>query len=313
MQRKKNIRLLISLTAMIFIILLLFVFSNTKSGSTVDKDLFQVENLDKIDHVLLESKKGKTALKFNGSKWMVNDKYEADRQMITVLFATLKQTIAKREVAIHLKDSLRKEISSNGVKISCFNAGSLSKEIWAGGNAQKTETYFQTTNEKPYLVTIPGYRVYVASIFELASNDWRNKQVFNFNWQNIKGLEVKYPADPKQSFVASFKERYFSIEGIATDTTKLDRFMDGLFQLRSERILDSAEVKNYNSELAQKVMMEIVINDIGNRSYPLILFQPDKEGKYIVGKMNNEVILLNPFALKEIFRKRDYFVQRKQD
>jgi len=244
---------------------------------------------------------------------VVNEKYEADRQMITVLFATLKQTITKREVATHLQDSLKKDISSNGVKISCFEAGSLSKEIWVGGNAQKTETYFQLKDGKPYVVTIPGYRVYVASIFELASNDWRDKQVFNFNWQNIKSLGVKYPADLRQGFIASFKEKYFSIEGIATDTAKLDRFMDGLFQLRSERILDSTEIKNYSNELAQKIMMEIAINDIGNRSYPLILFQPEKESKYIVGKINEEVVLFNPLALTEIFRKRDYFVQHKQD
>src|SRR6185369_1823096 len=105
-------------------------------------------------HVLLESTKGKTDLKFNGTKWMVNEKYEADCQMITVLFATLKQTIAKRQVATHSQDSLKKEISSSGVKISCFEAGSLSKEIWAGGNAQKTETYFQLKDGKPYVVTI---------------------------------------------------------------------------------------------------------------------------------------------------------------
>ncbi|HEV8514743.1 MAG TPA: DUF4340 domain-containing protein [Cyclobacteriaceae bacterium] len=313
MQRKKNIQLLISLTVMTVIIFVLFVFSNTKSGSSVDKDLFQIENLDKIDHVLLESHKGKTDLKFNGTKWVVNEKHEADRQMITVLFATLKQTIAKREVANRGQDSLQKEIATSGVKISCFESGSLSKEIWAGGNAQKTETYFQLKDGKPFVVTIPGYRVYVASIFELASNDWRNKQVFNFNWQNIKSLEVKYPADTRQSFVASFKDKFFSIEGIATDTTKLDRFMDGLFQLRSERILDSTEVKNYSNDLAQKIMMEIAINDIGNRSYPLTLYQPEKESRYIVGKINEEVVLINPLALKEIFRKRDYFIQRKQD
>jgi hypothetical protein len=313
MQRKKNIQLLISLIVMTIIIVVLFIFSNTKSGSSVDKDLFQIKNLDKIDHVLLESHKGKTDLKFNGAKWMVNEKYEADRQMITVLFATLKQTIAKREVATHLQDSLQKEISSNGVKISCFEGSSLSKEIWVGGNAQKTETYFQSKDGKPYVVTIPGYRVYVASIFELASNDWRNKQVFSFNWQNIKSLEVKYPADTRQSFIASFKGKFFSVDGIATDTTKLDRFMDGLFQLRSERILDSTEVKNYTSDLVQKIMMEIVIYDLANRSYPLILFQPQKESKYIVGKINEEIVLLNPLSLKEIFRKRDYFVQRKQD
>jgi hypothetical protein len=310
MQRKKNIQLLISLMVMVSITALLFIFPTTKSGSSVDKNLFQIKNLDKIDRVILESSKGKTDLKFNGAKWLVNHKYEADRQMITVLFATLKQTIAKREVAMHLQDSLQKEILSNGVKISCFEAGSLSKEIWVGGNAQKTETYFQTKDGKPYLVTIPGYRVYVASVFELASNDWRDKQVFNFSWQNIQSIEVIFPSESKQNFKASYKEKLFSIEGIATDTTKLDQFMNALFQLRSDRILDSTEVKNYSNDLVQKPMMEIFIHDIANRTYPLILYPPAKESKYVVGKINEEVVLFNPLTLKEIFRKREYFISK---
>jgi hypothetical protein len=309
MQQKRNIRLLISLAVMIGITALLFVFSNTKSGSSVDKNLFQIENLDKIDHVHLESLKGETDLKFNGTKWMINEKYEADRQMITVLFATLKQIIAKREVATNLQDSLRKEITSNGVKISCFENGSLAKEIWTGGNSQKTETYFLTKKDKAYLVTIPGYRVYVASVFELAANDWRDKRVFNFNWQNIKSLEVAFPSDPKQNFKASFNGKLFSVENVTTDTAKLDLFMDALFQLRSERILDSIELKNYNNDLVQKPMMEIAIHDIASRSYPLILFPPEKESRYIVGKINEEVVLLNPLTLKEVFRKKEFFVQ----
>src|SRR5258706_2170214 len=227
MQQKKNIMLLISLMAMVAVIILLFVFTNTTTNSFADKNLFQIDDLDKIDHVRIESPKGKTDLKFNGTKWLVNEKYETDRQMITVLFATLKQTIAKRQVASNLQDSLQKEIINNGTKVSCFEGGTLTKEIWAGGNAQKTETYFQLKSGKPYLVTIPGYRVYVASVFELASNDWRDKQVFNFNWQNIKSLEVTFP-DPKQNFKALFKGKFFGIEGIATDTTKLDGFMDAL-------------------------------------------------------------------------------------
>ena len=94
MQQKKNIQLLISLTVMVGITVLLFVFTNTKSNSSINHDLFQISNLDKIDRVLLESIKEKTDLKYNGTKWMVNGKYEADRQMITVLFATLKQTLS---------------------------------------------------------------------------------------------------------------------------------------------------------------------------------------------------------------------------
>ena len=310
MQQRKNIRLLISLIVMVGLIALLSVLTNTKSNSSVDRDLFQIENLEKIDQVFLESPKGKIVLKFNGAKWIVNEKHEADRQMITVLFATLKQTIAKRQVAIHLQDSLQKETRTRGTKVSCLTAGKLAKEFWVGGNKQKTETYFQTKDSKPYLVTIPGYRVDVASIFQLTPSAWRDKQVFNFNWQNIKSLAVSFPLEPQQNFKASFKEKIFSLEGIATDTTKLDRFMDALFQLRSARILDPMEEKNYNNDLAQKPMMEIVIYDLADRSYPLILFPPGKESDYIVGKINEEAVIFNPLALKEVFRKRDYFVTR---
>jgi hypothetical protein len=306
MQQKKNIRLLISFTTIIVITFSLFFFTHLKTASAVDKSLFQIENLEKIDHVILESPKGKTDLKFNGTKWLVNEKYEADRQMVTVFFATLKQTIAKRKVSDHLQDSLHREIENSGTKISCYESGNLTKEIWAGGNAQKTETYFQTRDGKPYVVTIPGYRVYVASIFELAANDWRDKQVFNFNWQNIKSLEATFPTDPKQNFKASFNEKIFSIEGIATDTTKLDTFMDALFRLRSERILDSAEAKNYKNDL-QKPMMEIVIQDVARRSYPLTIFSLD--GNYIVAKVNDEIVLFNPRQLHEVFRRRDFFIQ----
>ncbi len=309
MQRKKNIRLVISLAVIISVTFLLFVFTNTKSYSPVDKDLFQIETLDKIDLVSIESPKGKTELKFNGTKWRVNEKFEADQQMIAVLFATLKQTIAKRPVAANLQDSLQKEIIKNGIKISCFETGVLAKEFWAMGNAQKNETYFQGADGKPYLVTIPGYRVFVASVFELPTNDWRNKQVFNFNWQNIKSLEVAFPSDAKQNFKASFTGKFFSIEGIATDTTKLDQFMDALLQLRSEKILDSAQAKKYDTLVTRLPMMSIVIQDIGKRSYPLILFPIEKGKDFIVGKINDEIVLINPFSLKAIFKKKEFFVQ----
>ncbi len=86
--------------------------------------------------------------------------------------------------------------------------------------------------------------------------------------------------------------------------------MDASFQLRSERILDSAEAKNYANDILQKPMMKIVIQDVANRTYPLSLFPPGKESRYIVGKINEEVVLLNPLALKEVFRKREYFISK---
>jgi len=149
---------------------------------------------------------------------IINEKYEADRQMITVLFATLKQAIPKRPVAITLQDSLRKEIAANGIKFLALKVKTLSRQIWAGGNAQKTETYFQSKDGKSYVVTIPGYRVYVASIFELALNDWRDKQVFRFNWQNIKSLAVTYPTEPKRKILKHLSRESFLASKVLTQT-----------------------------------------------------------------------------------------------
>jgi hypothetical protein len=309
MQRKKNIRLLISLTILVATTIVVLLGNSSKREAPVDKALFQIENLERIDQVILESPSGKTELKFDGVKWRVNRKYEADNQMIKVLFATLKQTAPKRLVATHLQDSLKKEIETKGIKISCYEAGALSKVFSAIGNTAKTETYFLGDDKKAYVVNIPGYRVFIAAIFALPTNEWRNKQVFNFNWQNIKNLEVDL-GDARQNFKASFNRKVFSIEGIATDTTKLDQFMDTLLQLRAETILDSVQRVKYDSVIQQKPIMSVVIQDIANRSYPLQVFPMTKGTEYAVGKVNDETILLNPFALQKIYRKKEYFIAR---
>jgi hypothetical protein len=79
--------------------------------------------------------------------------------------------------------------------------------------------------------------------------------------------------------------------------------------LRAEKFLDSAEVKKYQSALAQTSLVEIKITDIGNQTYPLTIYPIEKGSNLIVGKVS-EVILLNPMAIREVFRKKEYFIQK---
>jgi hypothetical protein len=310
MQRQKNIKLLLSLSVMVVLIITLFIFNSSKNKPSVDKGIFQIENLDKIDRVVLQSNKEKIDLNFNGTKWMINGVYEADRQMITVLFAALKQVEAKRAVASSIQDSITQEINTNGVKVSCYEGGTLAKEFSSKGNPQNSETYFQQGDGIPYLVTIPGYRVYIASVFEVPTSDWRDKTIFNFNWQNIKSVEVKFPKNEKQSFKASFQNKIFSIENVAqTDTTKLAAFMDALIQLRAEKIL-AAGLSKYDSLLTAKPLEEIVIQDIASRSYQLKIFPTQKGRSLIIGVRNDEVVELNPLAIREVYKVKDYFITR---
>lgn len=307
MQKRTNIQLLVSLTVMIILITALFFFNSLKNSPAVEKGIFQIENLEKVDRVVLQSATEKTVLKFDGVKWVVNEKNEADRQMIKVLFAALKQVEAKRKVATHIQDSLQKEISKNGIKVSCFEGESLAKEFWSGGNQQRSESYFQLNDGIPYVVTIPGYRVYVASVFEIPTNDWRDKRVFNFNWQNFKSLEANFPSDPKQNFKVSFRDKFFGIEGVDADTTKLNNFLDAVSLLRADRILTEEQAKAYDSLVSTQPVEVFTIHDIANRSYDLKIFAALKGKSTLVAKKDGEVIELNPMALREVAKKKDYF------
>jgi hypothetical protein len=305
-QRKKNIQLLVSLSVMILAIALVYIFNPFNTQSSVDKTIFQIPDLEKIDRVVLQSSHEKTELKFNGTKWLVNG-FDADPQLIKVLFATLKQTEAKRKAAAHQQDSLQEKFLKDGTNVSCFEGDKLIKKFWSWGDVQKSETYFGLSGEAPYLVVIPGYRVFIASVFALKQNDWRNKRLFNFNWQNIKSLEVNFSADQKQNFKASFSNGIFGIEGIKTDTTKLDVFMDALFELRAEKILTAEQIKKYDSLLMQNIAEHISITDIGNQKYELSIFPLSKGSAKLVAKRNEDVVEINPLLLREIFRTKDYF------
>jgi hypothetical protein len=309
MQRQKNIWLLLSLAVMIVLIVGLFIFNISQYNSSINKGIFQIEDLEKVDRVVLQSGKEKIDLNFNGTAWMVNGVHEADRQMIKVLFAALKQIEAKRAVASSVQDSVKKEIRTNGIKVSCYEGETRVQEFWSKGNAQNSETYFQLSDGVPYLVTIPGYRVYVASVFEVPTSDWRDKTVFNLNWQNIKSVAVKFPKNEKQNFTASFQNKIFSIENIKeTDTTKLASFMDALIQLRADRILTAEQSHQYDSLLATNPLEEITVQDIANRNYELKIFPLQKGKSPVIVVRNEDILELNPMALQGIYKTKDSFV-----
>ena len=308
MQRQKNIRQLLLLIVLVATVTLLFLFSNTATHEAVDKTIFQIPQLEQVDQLWLESPKGKTTLRFDGANWKVDDRFEADRQMMKVLFATLKQTAVKRPVAAHQKDSLQKEIKGKGVKVTAWTGTSRAKEFWVGGNREKNETYFMGQDGQPFVVSIPGYRVTVAAIFELPPIEWRNKQVFRFNWQNIKTLQVTFPGDARQSFQAGFQGNFFGIDGIATDTTKLDQFMDALLQLRADKLLDESQASAYDSLKRTRALVEVVIADVAQRKYTLTVFPAWH--RQVVATSQDGWFILNPLDLSRLYRKKDYFIAR---
>src|SRR5688572_11911837 len=107
MQEKRNKRLFVLLIALLVATAAAYWFSGEERNAEIDKKLFQRVDLKTIDEVVLESGSGTVTLKLDGSRWKINNQYEADRNLIDVLFATLQQAEPKRPLASSLQDSIR--------------------------------------------------------------------------------------------------------------------------------------------------------------------------------------------------------------
>lgn len=310
MPKKNNIYLLGSLLVLSAVLVVLILFGNSNNKISIDKDLFKLPDQNNIDRVLLQKSNEQIELHFDGSKWMVNNSFEADRQMIQVFFAALLQAEPRRPVAQRLRDSIHQQIMKAGVEVKLYEGETLKKNFSVLGNDRKTETYYELAGDlSPYLMAIAGYRVYLAGIYELSSYDWRDKRIFNFNWQNFKRLTASFTGNKPESFAISFQDRFFGLEGnIDADTTKLNDYLDAVSLVQALRYLPAGESPRYDSLLATTPFYSIEAFDIANRSYRLDLYAPLKQNQDVLGKLQDgQALMISREDFIRLDRKRSHF------
>jgi len=296
--------LIVLLSATVF----LYGISKRDHDDDVDKSIFKNFDLKAIDEVSLVSKEGAVTLKYNGSRWKVNGEFNADPNMIDVLFATLQQAEPRRPLAASLQDSVAKHLQQEGVKVSLISSGTMLKVFYAGGNTLKTQAFFLEDNgSPPYIMTIPGYRVYVSGIFELKESGWRDKIVFGFNWRNFQRLEAIFPNRPGDNFVVAMEDNYFSVLGLTqVDTTKLNDFLDDVSLLSVDEYVPADATLDSISKA--KPFVSILVTDIAKKEYQLQLYIPAGPRRQFFGLINQKQwALFQENKVGGVVRPRNYF------
>lgn len=285
---KRNKFLTALLLASIATTALFYALGFESTDFRADTDLFHVPQLGQVDSVVLQSAVSKTTLTYDGVRWKVNGEYQAQNRMITLLFATLEQVEPRRAVPIQQEEEIRSRLEEHGIHMDLHAAGELVGSFDIVGDERKTNTYFASEDEI-YLVTIPGYRVYVAGIFELTTFDWREKRIFNFNWRNFKSLEARFPNDPAQGFMVEHRDGLFGITGMpAVDTTQLNNYLDAVSLVEASELVNTTE--EYDRITSSQPMARIEVADIANRTYGLDVY-PLREGRFL-GRMDDSTLLI---------------------
>ena len=309
MQRKRNIQLLIMLAVTIVVTVLVFYFTTDGAEEVVDKNVFKLADLTQVDRITL-LKEGKTVdLKFEGSRWRVNGQL-ADRRMIDVLFATLQQVEPKRAVASSIQDSIGKVLADHGVKVSLYVQSEIQKEFMAGGNGSRTLAYFKNPEDpEAFIMVIPGYRVYASGIFELDENGWKDKYVFNFNWKNFQNLKASY-VNPKNDFEIARGKDYFQVQGLtASDTSKLNDFLDAVSLLTVDQYINPAEVNGYDSLIQTAPFESLTVNEISGKTYSLALYEMGSNNQVLGVIQGSQPALVDRRKVAGMFRTKNWFMK----
>jgi hypothetical protein len=290
--------------------LLVFWWIQPENSLDIDQDVFQVDNIESLSRVELTSPNGSVDLAFDGSRWRVNDHYDADRNMISVLFATLQQSRPKRAVAGTKADSVYRQLMDSGVKVSLYEGEDLRETFYAGGNQQKTQSFFADPDtQEVYVMAIPGYRVYVSGILELPESGWRDKFVFGFNWRNFKSLEASFDKAPSENFTVSMVKDYFGIEGLASvDTARLNTFLDDVSLLTVDEYV--SEPGLVDSLLQLKPDFQIRVTDVANRVYRLRLFNSKRLSVVYGIIQDGDAALFDRKKIQRLLKPKSFFKKK---
>lgn len=284
-QRQKNIRGIILSGLLLTLVLGWYGWQYiSEAGARADRKKFSLPDATHISKVELRSGLDTVDLHYDGTRWLVNQTWPADRQMVTVFFATLAQVETKRKIEAARADSVQAVIRQEGVNVRLVDTDGGTTELWVSSG---TPTYIM--NEQypiPELVTLPGYRVDVSAIFGQTTNDWRDKRIFNFNWQNFKSLRATFPS-PEDNFVIQSVNGAFSVEGMPTDTARMNEYLDAVSLLQADRILSPDRARD--SVMQQTpARVNIVVEDLAGRQYPLEIWPNPEQPRLKIGRWQGD-------------------------
>jgi len=295
-QQKKNIRLLIYLVTLVVITLMVYFSGKDQSGVSFKKNKFTLDEQAVITEVILEGKDFVNRLVYNNGVWEVNGKYVLDQGMRDVFFAVLSQVEVKRPASESVTDSLLQVFSAERINVRILNNSEVVKWYAVVGDAERFTTWFLAENDRqPYLMQIPGYHSFIAGIYNVSENDWRERFIWTMEWARLKNFTVDYTEERLQDLVFEYADNFISVPGIdAMDTAAVMDYLQFAANLQAERFLVKEDSLAYSNQLKKSPYATVKFEEIGNRQNSLVLYPPATDNNYVLGLLNNnQAILLN--------------------
>lgn len=302
------------LAALICLSISLVVMDNTDSSGYSRFDRFMLTDTASVISIMVVSARDSVFVDRSSGKWIVDQSFATDPAVIRIFNAIMSQVKAMRPVSTMNHDEIKKDLLNRGQKVELVTADG-NKVFYCGGDLRKTKSYFANeTLEEIYIVGIPGYQNYLTGIFELTSNQWRDRTMFNSGWRTIQSLTISYKKRSGDNLGVYFEDRSLRVQGVdKLDTVGLMTYVKQFENFQLNDYLDKGQFARYDSLLDVEPKATLEIKDINSDHnalfaiYPKIpgerfnLFVSEEGQMVVIDEERTEQLLASPrdFGAKE--------------
>lgn len=309
MQKKRNIWLLIVLVGLIGINILVFTWNSNTSATAFDEKLFSIQDTAQIERIVIEGKDFQNEIQKVGQQWMVNGRYKLDEGLRRTLLPVLREIRVRRTVSENQKEEVISLIENSGTKVTIYSQKGVMSTFLSAGDREENLTYFMFSDSRePYVVHLPGYESYVAGLFEIPENDWRDRIVMHVLWQSLNELQLIYPNNEEKSFSIKASDQFFSVPGIQNlDSARVFDYLQQVEYILTDKYIEPGEFPEYDSLVKMNPMAILKLESIGDELQSISFYPSGENDRYQLG-----VTEAGQMALFEVKRIAPYFVGKSE-
>ena len=276
-----NKKLFISLTVLLVLIALTWWAGRPSGNTVVGRDLLLINDTSSVARIQITAVapgNEQIMLEESGGGWVVNNTYRTDPSVMRSLMGRLLLSRVKQKVGASRMEQVR-EWLKQGKRVRVLLENGDEVEFLVAGNPSKTESYFSMAGEEAiYQVAVPGYSMYIAGIFELTENQWRNRLLFSSDWRTIQSLEIDYTDSERDDILVFFDRSTLRVRGNEpTDTASLDTYIANFESFYTNEYISPGQIPLYDSLMQTEPVATISIQDIDASKNTVLEVYPKPE------------------------------------
>lgn len=339
----KNKLVLITMVLLI-IVALSFVLTDKNSTLFGNESQFAVKDTANIVKIYMTGKNDKSILfERSDDGWILNGTGKAHEQNMEMLLTTLKRLEVKFPVSQKAHNNVVTVMATNSIKVEVYkndhyiNIGQLqlfpyvnkAKVFYVGNATQDNQGTVMLLEgaDRPYVVTLPGFRGFVAARFTTNPKDWLSHEIFKIPYHRIAEVSVETPEHPSKSYQIRKMKKGYEIMSLANrrilpayDTVALYAYLDGFKNINYESLLDMMEETKIDSIIHSQPVHIIKLKETNGKEHEIKTFKMHGlhdqelhgfEAEYDLDRMygwhNGQMLMVQFFVFDKITRPVEFF------